>query len=199
MSAGPDRILSMPEGQVVEALEIADYLTTHRINRKWGQAEKATKQDNQIGVIAEFAVREAWGMEPWDRTTYPPFSERKNGDVGDLEVRGASYSASPLPLHPGTDDIPGKTLERNFLLVVVALDWRAMFVGWRPMRDAVELWRKHRVEQSYKVMREWYWCLDQKHLWSPDKLVIVEDGKEYWMLTGDVRYDKAGERQRVLW
>ncbi len=184
MAGGLEYLIELPKEQIVEALAIADYLTTHRKKGTFGQKKENAPKDNRTGIMAEFGARMAWRMEPWDRTTYPPFGARKMGDVGDAEIRGATWSTSPLNLQPGEDDV-GASLERNFLLLIVSPEdqnYRMMIVGWRPMREVVTLWRDHSVEESYGHQRVTYKVLDQEHLYDPAALVITEKGIPYGLV-----------------
>lgn len=126
----------------------------------------------------------AWGMEPWGRDDYPIYEDRKLGDVGNSEVRGATWSTAPLALYPGVDNV-GKSLERNFINVIVSppeQNYRMMITGWIPMREAVTVWEDHSVEESYGVQRQSYKTVDQRHLYDPAELIITEKCVGYEMI-----------------
>lgn len=170
----------MPVGYWDEALFVADGIQVDRARDgskpKWGQEKERTKGDNRTGVIGEFCLRWAYGMPMWDRSTYPPFKERNNGDVGEnCEVRGTFTATGKLLLHTDKDALP-PFLTRDYALVVLGGEGRFRLPGWLPMPVAITEWFDFNPHghRPCKAVR-------QGRLWPIMHLTIKENGVKYRM------------------
>ncbi len=168
-------MIALPEGQLQEAELIADAITSARggATPKWGQELSRSSMDRRRGVVAEFALRWAFGMPAWDRGSYPSFDERDKADVGDnCEVRSTTHKHGRLPLHRGHDDVVPK-IERDYVLVVLK-DGLFRLAGWIPMRTAVKYWYDVEFLPGRPCM-----AIDQDQLYPISNLVIEENGESY--------------------
>jgi len=161
----------LPKSQIREAELIANEITGARGSStpKWGQKLGQSGSDRQDGVIAEFAIRSAFRMPTWDRSTYPPFEDRNKADVGDnCDVRQTNHPRGRLLLH--REDAK----ERDYALVVVGVKGQFRLPGWLPMKIAVDHWYGVELQKGRPCM-----AVDQEHLYPIEDLVITEKGKSY--------------------
>ena len=168
-------MIALPEGQLQEAELIADAITSARggATPKWGQELSRSSMDRRRGVVAEFALRWAFGMPAWDRGSYPSFDERDKADVGDnCEVRQTTHERGRMPLHRGHDDVMPK-IERDYALVVLEGS-QFRLPGWLPMHTAIEYWYEVEFQPGRPCM-----AVDQDQLNPIEDLVIKEKGKSY--------------------
>jgi len=165
----------LPKEQVREAEVIADEITSARGDSpgKWGQDLAKSPMDRRNGLLAEFSVRWAFGMPTWDRSSYPPFSEKDKADVGDnCEVRQTTHERGRLPLHRDHDDVIPK-IERDYALVIL-VGSQFRLPGWLPMSIAMEYWYEVEFQPGRPCM-----AVDQDQLYPIEDLVIEEKGKKY--------------------
>lgn len=167
----------MPAGYISEALLISDGIQVARRNTpgKWKQRQRDAKGHGRLGVVAEFCLRWAFRMPMWDRTTYPSFDDRREGDVGeDCEVRSTDHPKGKLLLHEEDGELPD--LLRNYALVVLGGEGRFRLPGWLPMPVAKSEW--FFFDPTGKRPCQ---AVNQNRLWPIRHLVITEDGVKYRM------------------
>jgi len=106
------------------------------------------------GCLGEIAVAR------WvDKFPFSLFSERKQGDVGEFEVRTTAYSTGKLLIVP--DDNP----ERKYLLVTLPDHYTANIVGWMPGYEAQD------PKYFDEKMRMPCYAVRQEFLHSPESLI----------------------------
>jgi len=168
-------IYQLPEAQITEAKLIANEITGARGSStpKHGQKLGQSVSDRQDGVIAEFAIRSAFGMPTWDRSTYPPFEDRNKADVGvNCDVRQTNRPRGRLLLH--RDD----ALEHDYALVVLGVKGQFRLPGWLPMKIAMDCWYEVELQKGRPCM-----AVNQENLYPIEDLVITENGKSYQVET----------------
>jgi len=196
MKGGPEPLLppdirgnmELPRELVQEALYISDTMTEFHGNRKgkWGQPIGESKKHRQMGTVAEFCLRWAFGMPPLDRTTYVEYKNRHLADVGDnCEVRATDYLDGRLPLHE--EDAVEPKLSRNYALIV----WKGQGVfrvaGWLPMTKCVTTWHDYENwEKGKRCPERDCKMVHQGELLFSDCLEIPEGNRVYVLKLGRI-------------
>ncbi len=165
-------IYQLPKPQIAEAELIADEITRARGSSmpKWGQSLEKSVADRRDGIMAEFALRWAFKMPTWNKSTYPPFSDRNKADVGDnCDVRQTNHPRGRLLLHQEHDDP-----RRDYALVILALGDQFRLPGWVPMKKAVDHWYEVELQRGRPCM-----AVNQEHLHPIEDLIITENGETY--------------------
>jgi len=106
-----------------------------------------------LGVCAEIAVAR------WlDKFPTSLFADRKEGDVGEYEVRSTAYPYGKLLFQP--DDNP----ERKYFLVTIDDHYQALIMGW--------LWGHEGLQDKYwdTSMPVPCYAVKQQHLRDPEDL-----------------------------